>query len=129
MAPYDAEFEAQIEDARKKGRLLVVQSIHFKASKVQVQGAIRAMLTRSSTAEFFWRAPNRPENTHTGSVMLAFTTRVDLIRGEKELEGLKIRGRPIKLVKASREAVSVLFRPSPTSLLISIAVGSSTEFS
>jgi hypothetical protein len=104
--PYNAEFEARIEVYRRQRRLLVARNIHFRATPEAFMNACRAKLSRPQSVTFFWRAPDRPYNTHNGWCMLAFELRDDRRQAEEDLENFEIRGRQVTVQRASRQAVS-----------------------
>lgn len=110
MAPYNAQWEAQIEVYRKNRRLLVARNIDFKATRAAFEADVRARLTKPDSVIFLWPPPSSAQytnqNRHRGWVMLAFNQRPDARTVEGDLKDYVFRDRPIRIDRASRVAVS-----------------------
>jgi hypothetical protein len=107
--PRDEQFESRVSTYREKQRLLVVKSLPFRASIADIKKACREKLTKPETARFFWSQPEDSKNKHPGWCMVGFDFRGDFRQAQQDLQGLEIRGRPIRMEKAKRVCLLLLF--------------------
>ncbi|KAM5370287.1 hypothetical protein ACJZ2D_008583 [Fusarium nematophilum] len=111
MAPYNAEWEGQIEGFRKNRRLLVARNINFKETRASFEANVRARLTKPDSVIFLWPPPSSPQYSnptrHMGWVMLAFNQRSDVKTAEDDLTNYEFAGRQIRICRASKAAVSL----------------------
>ncbi|KAH7010036.1 hypothetical protein EDB80DRAFT_868556 [Ilyonectria destructans] len=89
MAPYNAQWEAQIEVYRKNRRLLVARNIDFKATRAAFEADVRARLTKPDSVIFLWPPPSSAQYTNQNRH-----------RGWDYV----FRDRPIRIDRASRVA-------------------------
>ena len=107
MSGYNEQFESQIKVYRKRQRLLVAKSIHFRAPCADFKAACRAKLSKPETVKFFWRDGQDSWMKNPGWAMLGFETRPDRKQAEDELKQFGFRGRDIKIQRASQHSVSI----------------------
>lgn len=117
MAPYNPQWEDRIKDFRKNRRLLVARNIAFTATRAAVEADIRAKLTKPDSVIFLW-PPSSPTYSnptrHQGWVMLGFNQRPDVKTAEVDLKNYELRGRRVRIDRASRVAVSLwIYSSSP----------------
>ncbi|KAH6972540.1 hypothetical protein BKA56DRAFT_677490 [Ilyonectria sp. MPI-CAGE-AT-0026] len=106
MAPHNLQGETQIEDYRRKRRLLVARNIDFKATRATFEADVRAKLTKPGSVIFLWPPPSSAQysnpNRHRGWVMLGFNQRPDARTAEVDLKDYVFRNRPIRIDRAMR---------------------------
>lgn len=107
MPRYNPQWENQIKTYRKNRVLIVVRSLPFSATTTQVESAIRARLTKPDSATFMWPPGATRLDRHISWVMLAFSRRPDTQMALEELQNFEIRGRPIHVERAHKDAVSI----------------------
>ncbi|PON23262.1 hypothetical protein TGAM01_v207789 [Trichoderma gamsii] len=104
MPRYNPQWENQIKTYRKNRVLIVVRSLPFSATTTQVESAIRARLTKPDSATFLWPPGATRPDRHISWVMLAFSRRPDTQMALEELQNFEIRGRPIHVERAHKDA-------------------------
>ncbi|CAG9973988.1 unnamed protein product [Clonostachys byssicola] len=119
---YDPEFESRIGVYRRRQRLLVARSIHFRASRADFETACRAKLSNPDSVQFFWQDANHVGHTnHRGWVMLGFDTRENCRLAQRELVNFRVRNRNVNISVASKRAFAPADQSSQESSLAQAA--------
>ncbi|KAH7310575.1 hypothetical protein B0I35DRAFT_481879 [Stachybotrys elegans] len=81
----------------RKGRLLIVRSIHFEASRAEVEGRCNVKLSERGRIRYFWADPQQTGRRNPGWVYVVFEKGSNCRKGRDDLRNLKIRGRPVEV--------------------------------
>ncbi|PTB41770.1 hypothetical protein M441DRAFT_138468 [Trichoderma asperellum CBS 433.97] len=119
MPRYNPQWEDRIKGYRKNRLLLVARNLPFNAPPTAVEAAIRARLTKPDSFIFLWPPGASSPERHQGWVMMGFNMRPDARMAEEELKDFEILGRPVRVERASRQAVTEVRRAVAAAALVS----------